>query len=120
MTRNLLNGWRLRQCGNCAAKITWMNADASEINTFQLVLKKPLIPWGPKPTVVVDSLAQPTQWGTRSWKVKGSEARSVSIFLFNRFWKYGQVEFDVLPGSGASFEYKAPLLPFLKGKIRES
>ncbi|MGO2540629.1 MAG: hypothetical protein ACTH8J_05740, partial [Specibacter sp.] len=55
---------------------------------FELTLRKPWLGWFPKPTVVIDGTAQPTQWGTRNWKVAGDV--EVSIFLYNRLWKFGE------------------------------
>lgn len=85
---------------------------------FQLTLRKPWLGVFPKPTVVVNGVAQPTQWGTRNWKVPGEDAASVTIFLFNRMWKFGEVKFVVEPGTSPSLVYSAPWLPFLQGKIQ--
>ncbi|MFQ4148354.1 hypothetical protein AAGW05_06605 [Arthrobacter sp. LAPM80] len=85
---------------------------------FQLTLRKPWLGWFPKPTVVVDDLAQPTQWGTRSWKVPGADTARVTVFLFNRLWKFGEVTFTVVPGESEPLEYVAPWLPFLRGRVR--
>lgn len=85
---------------------------------FELTLHKPWLGWFPKPTVVVDGVAQPTQWGTRNWKVPGAETVTVSIFLFNRIWKFGEADFTVEAGSAGSWRYSAPWLPFLPGKLR--
>ncbi|WP_104086374.1 hypothetical protein [Arthrobacter sp. GMC3] len=84
---------------------------------FQLTLHKPWLGWFPKPTVVVNGVAQPTQWGTRNWKVPGEGAATVTIFLFNRMWKFGEVTFVAEPGTSSSLVYSAPWLPFLPGKI---
>lgn len=93
-----------------------MNSDQSHIRTFHLTLHKPLLGLGPKPTVVVDGSAQPAQWGQRNWKVSGDGARTVTVFLFNRMWKYGEASFSVEPGEGQAFTYRPPLLPFGAGK----
>lgn len=83
---------------------------------FELTLRKPWLGWFPKPTVVIDGTAQPTQWGTRNWKVAGDV--EVSIFLYNRLWKFGEAGFSVAEGELASLVYTAPWLPFLPGKVR--
>ena len=85
---------------------------------FELTLRKPWLGWFPKPTVVVNGLAQPTQWGTRNWKVPGEGSATVTIFLFNRLWKFGEVAFEVEPGATAPLVYSAPWLPFGPGRIR--
>lgn len=85
---------------------------------FELTLRKPWLGWFPKPTVVVNGMAQPTQWGTRNWKVPGDGDVTVGIFLFNRMWKFGEAEFVVEPGNSGPFVYSAPWLPFLPGSVR--
>lgn len=95
-----------------------MNAHEHQKRTFQLTLHKPFLGLGPKPTVVVDGSAEPAQWGHRNWKVPGAGSRKVTVFLFNRWWKYGQAEFTVEPGEGQAFSYRPPMLPFLAGKVR--
>lgn len=84
---------------------------------FELTLRKPKAGWYPKPTVVVDGVAQPAQWGTRNWKVPGADTVHVQIFLFNRGWKFGAAEFWVAPGVPRSFHYRAPWLPYGPGSI---
>ena len=96
-----------------------MNPAAKEIRRFELTLRKPWPGWVPKPTVVVNGTAQPTQWGTRNWKVPGTDSVTVTIFLFNRMWRFGEVEFAVGPGDGQQFTYSAPWLPYGPGKIRQ-
>ncbi|PYI40209.1 hypothetical protein CVS30_01445 [Arthrobacter psychrolactophilus] len=90
----------------------------STTRRFELTLHKPWFGWFPKPTVVVDGVAQPSQWGTRNWKVPGTEPVTVSIFLFNRLWKFGEADFTVAAGGSGSWRYSAPWLPFLPGKLR--
>ncbi|MHA7270626.1 hypothetical protein [Arthrobacter sp. HLT1-20] len=85
---------------------------------FELTLHKPWLGWFPKPTVVVNGTAQPAQWGTRNWKVPGSGNAEVSVFLFNRLWKFGEADFVVEPGADVALVYSAPWLPFLPGKVR--
>lgn len=87
---------------------------------FQLTLRKPWHGLGPKPTVVVNGVGQPAQWGTRNWKVPGSGPVTVNIFLFNRLWKYGAVDFSVDGGEPEMLHYSAPWLPFGPGKIRSA
>lgn len=83
---------------------------------FELTLRKPWLGWFPKPTVVIDGLAQPTQWGTRNWKVAGDV--EVTVFLYNRLWKFGEASFTVREGSAEPLVYTAPWLPFLPGRVR--
>lgn len=106
-----------------------MNESPATTGRFELTLHEPRLRWHPKPTVVVDGVAQPAQWGTRSWKVPGTGTVTVRIFLFNRAWTFGEAEFTVEPvdpaaaaGSGAAgavpaFAYRAPLLPWGRGRL---
>lgn len=90
---------------------------------FELTLQKPRLGWYPRPTVVVDGVAQPAQWGTRHWKVPGSETVQISIFVFNRGWKFGEVDFAVEPvepleaGVARAFVYRAPWLLWGRGRL---
>jgi len=97
-----------------------VNSATNDIRRFQLTLRKPRLGWFPKPTVVVNGMAQPTQWGTRNWKVSGTDAAEVSIFLFNRLWKFGEVRFTVAPGTQTPLIYSAPRLPVGPGKLRNA
>lgn len=99
-----------------------MNESARTTGRFDLTLHKPRLRWHPKPTVVVDGVAQPAQWGTRSWKVPGTGTVTVRIFLFNRAWTFGEAEFTVAPVDPAAdavpaFAYRAPLLPWGRGRL---
>ena len=96
-----------------------MNPAPQEIRRFELTLRKPWLGWVPKPTVVVNGTAQPAQWGTRNWKVHGTDSVPVAVFLFNRLWRFGEVQFTVGPNDGQKFRYSAPWLPFGPGKVRE-
>lgn len=95
-----------------------MTPAAASTRRFELTLHKPLLGWFPKPTVVVNGQAQPTQWGTRNWKIPEGIPANVNIFLYNRMWKFGGVEFTVNAGDGQQFLYRAPWLPLGPGKIR--
>lgn len=85
---------------------------------FELILRKPWLGFFPKPTVVIDGVAQPTQWGTRNWKVAGDV--EVTVFLYNRMWKFGEASFTVEQGSTRALVYSAPWLPFLPGTVQVS
>lgn len=84
---------------------------------FEMTLSKPKLGWYPKPTVVVNGDAQPTQWGTRNWKVPGAGETTVTVFLYNRMWKFGEASFVVGTDDAGPFRYRAPWLPFLPGRI---
>ena len=51
---------------------------------------------GIRPTIVVEGRGQPTQWGTGTWQVSADAPTEVTVFLFNRLWKFGQAEITVI------------------------
>ncbi|MET4004412.1 MULTISPECIES: hypothetical protein [Arthrobacter] len=87
---------------------------------FEMTLSKPKLGWYPRPTVVVSGDAQPAQWGTRNWKVPEAQELTVTVFLFNRLWKYGEASFVLRPGADGPFYYRAPWLPFGQGRINNA
>ncbi|ROQ38634.1 hypothetical protein EDF46_2274 [Frondihabitans sp. PhB188] len=84
-------------------------ADAARI---ELTLTKPPVGWFPKPTVVVGGRGHPAQWGTGTWQVEPGAI--VGVYLFNRVWRFGAAEIAV---DGRPLRYRAPLLPFLRGRL---
>jgi hypothetical protein len=85
---------------------------------IELILRKPAIGWYPKPTVVFDGHGHPAQWGTGTWQIPVDGSTTVSVFLYNRVWKFGAAEVAVTAGGPARFVYRAPWLPFLPGSLR--
>ena len=71
-----------------------------------------------RPTLVIGERGQPTQWGVGTWQVPADRAVVIGVFLFNRVWRFGQAEFTLPPGGATSLVYRAPLLPFGRGKMR--
>lgn len=71
-----------------------------------------------KPTVVVAGRGHPAQWGLGTWQVPSDETVVVGVFLFNRLWRFGEAEFALEPDRPPSLVYRAPSLPFLRGRIR--
>lgn len=85
---------------------------------LELTLRKPrFVPYGPlKPTVVIDGRGQPGQWGTGTWQVAADAPTEISVFIFNRMWRFGHAASVVAPGQEA-LEYRAPALAFLDGEL---
>lgn len=80
-------------------------------------------PWfalyaGIRPTLVMGGLGQPAQWGTGTWRVPADETVVVSVYLYNRLWRFGRAEFALEPHHPPALVYRAPALPFLRGRIR--
>lgn len=95
-----------------------MNADATR--RIELLLHKPrfALYGGIRPTLVIGGRGQPTQWGIGTWQVPGDRTVTIGVFLFNRFWRFGSAEFTLRPEDAAALEYRAPVLPFLPGRLR--
>jgi hypothetical protein len=86
---------------------------------IELTLHKPWLALYPgvKPTLVIAGLGHPAQWGLGTWQVPSEETVVVGVFLFNRMWRFGQAEFALEPDHTPSLVYRAPVLPFLRGRI---
>ncbi|WP_323987694.1 hypothetical protein [Microbacterium plantarum] len=83
-----------------------------------LDLRRPvlhLIP-GVRPTIVIDGRGQPAQWGVGTWLVPADEAVEITVFLFNRLWRFGEARV-VLHPADTGLAYRAPLVPIGPGRI---
>ncbi|QAY60043.1 hypothetical protein ET475_08610 [Microbacterium protaetiae] len=87
---------------------------------IELTLRKPWFALyaGVRPTVVIAGRGHPVQWGVGTWQVPSDETVVIGAFLFNRLWHFGQAEFSVEPGDPLTLVYRAPALPFMRGRIR--
>lgn len=87
---------------------------------IELTLRKPWFAFyaGVRPTLVVEGRGQPVQWGLGTWQVRSDETVVIGVFLFNRVWRFGQAEFSLEPGDPPALVYRAPALPFLRGRLR--
>lgn len=70
-----------------------------------------------KPTLVIAGRGHPVQWGLGTWQVPSDQTVIIRVFLFNRLWRFGQAEFALEPAHAPSLVYRAPVLPFLRGRI---
>lgn len=97
-----------------------VNPDESAVRRIELTLRKPwfAIYAGVRPTIVIGGRGQPAQWGVGTWQVPADETVLVGVFLFNRMWRFGEAEFALAPGDRPALVYRAPVLPFLRGRIR--
>ena len=80
-------------------------------------------PWfalygGVRPTLVIEGRGQPVQWGLGTWQVAADRPVVLSVFLFNRMWRFGQAEVTLEPHDPPSLVYRAPALPFTRGRVR--
>lgn len=90
---------------------------------LELTLRKPLVSWRTKPTVVIDGRGQPAQWGVGTWQLPDNGGRAgasgvMRVFLFNRLWRFGAAVYIFDETPPAALVYTPPLLPFLPGKLR--
>jgi hypothetical protein len=70
-----------------------------------------------KPTLVMEGRGQPAQWGVGTWQVASDDSVVVRVYLYNRLWRFGQAEFVLEPHHTPALMYRAPALPFLRGRI---
>ncbi|MFB7251367.1 hypothetical protein [Microbacterium sp. NPDC056234] len=80
-------------------------------------------PWfalyvGIRPTLVIGGRGQPTQWGLGTWQVSSEDDVILGVFLFNRMWRFGQAVITLKPDEKGMLSYRAPALPFLRGRLR--
>lgn len=90
-----------------------------ETRRIELTMHKPWFALyaGVRPTLVMQGRGQPTQWGLGTWQVPSDETVTVGVVLFNRMWRFGQAEFTLDPAHAPALTYRAPVLPFLRGRI---
>lgn len=92
----------------------------NDTRRIELTLRKPWFALyaGIRPTLVIAGRGQPVQWGLGTWQVAADETVALSVFLFNRAWRFGQADIALEPADPPSLEYRAPALPFTRGRIR--
>ncbi|KAA9156402.1 hypothetical protein F6B41_02015 [Microbacterium lushaniae] len=96
-----------------------MSHEDETTRRIQLTLRKPWFALyaGVRPTLVIAGRGQPAQWGVGTWQVPADRPVTVGVYLFNRVWRFGQAEFSLDPADPPSLVYRAPALPFLRGRI---
>ncbi|KAF2413393.1 hypothetical protein B1729_10085 [Microbacterium sp. B35-04] len=96
-----------------------MSTTGTATRRIELTLHKPWFALYARirPTLVIAGRGQPAQWGLGTWQVPADQTVVVGVFLFNRMWRFGQAEFALEPGHPPALLYKAPALPFLRGRI---
>lgn len=89
----------------------------ADFERLELTLRKPWFGAFLKPTVVFNGRGQPAQWGTGTWQVSKDTPTEVSVFLYNRLWKFGEAEILLDPGAPTPLTYWAPVLPVGRGRL---
>ncbi len=54
-----------------------------------LDVRRPLVTWGARPTVTIDGVGHPAQWGSGTWAVAEDGSTEVGVYCFNRLWRFG-------------------------------
>jgi len=80
-----------------------------------LDLGRPAITWGARPTVVVDGVGHPAQWGTGTWAVDDDGSTELGVYCFNRLWRFGAASTAV--GDADAFVYRSGALPLGAGRL---
>ena len=94
----------------------------SSTRRIELTLHKPwfALYWRIRPTLVIEGRGQPAQWGDGTWQVPADETVRVGVYLFNRMWRFGRADTALEPQDPPAIVYRAPVLPFVPGRIRTS
>ena len=97
-----------------------MSDDERATRRVELTLHKPWFALyaGIRPTLVINGRGQPVQWGIGTWLLPAEEPVPIGVFLFNRMWRFGQAECTLETDHAAALSYRAPVLPFTRGRIR--
>ncbi|ROS73938.1 hypothetical protein EDF24_2945 [Curtobacterium sp. PhB130] len=85
----------------------------------ELRLVRPFLTWFARPTVTIDGVGHPAQWGDGTWAVPDAGGTVIGVYLYNRLWRFGAATV-VVPADGAAdaFEYRGGLLPVGPGRLR--
>jgi hypothetical protein len=80
--------------------------------------RPPLAPYfGLRPTIVIEGRAQPTQWGVGTWQLPADRDAEVGVFLYRFGATSGRASRTLRPTDAPALRYRAPWLPFLRGRI---
>ena len=96
---------------------SWLAVSMTDSERLELTLRRPWFGAFLKPTVVFDGRGQPAQWGTGTWLVPADSPTEVSVYLYNRLWKFGHGTIVVAPGAPTPLVYSAPVLPVGRGRL---
>lgn len=90
-----------------------------ESRRIELTLHRPWFALyaGIRPTLVIGGRGQPTQWGLGTWQVPADEPVVLGVYLFTRVWRFGQAEITLDPHDPPALVYRAPALPFGRGRL---
>ncbi|WES64609.1 hypothetical protein P0L94_00735 [Microbacter sp. GSS18] len=97
-----------------------MSESAERTRRIELTLTRPWFALyvGVRPTVVVAGRGNPVQWGVGTWQLPADHTATIGVYLFNRLWRFGQAEFALEAGDPPAITYRAPAMPFGRGRMR--
>lgn len=55
----------------------------------ELEITRPPLTWFARPTVTIDGVGHPAQWGTGTWAVPDDGGTEIGVYLYNRVWRFG-------------------------------
>lgn len=65
---------------------------------------------------MIDGRTEPAQWGVGTWLIAADRPVALTVFLFVAGIRFGSASYTVSPDD-ARVEYRAPVLPFLRGRL---
>jgi hypothetical protein len=85
----------------------------------ELRLRKPWFAWGARPTVSVDGVGHPAQWGSGTWVLPDDGNVEFAVVCVSRGRRFGAASVRVVAAEavGAVLEYRAGALPFGAGTL---
>lgn len=84
----------------------------------ELRITRPALTWFARPTVTIDGVGHPAQWGTGTWALPDDGSAVLGVYLYNRAWRFGAASRTVIADdAGARFEYRAGALPVGDGRL---
>lgn len=83
----------------------------------ELRITRPLLTWFARPTVTINGVGQPAQWGVGTWAVPDGGDTVIGVYCYNRMWRFGAASITVAP-TDQGYEYRAGVLPAGPGTLR--
>jgi hypothetical protein len=85
----------------------------------ELRIVRPVVTWWARPTVTIDGVGHPAQWGVGTWALPADGTARIGVYLFNRVWRFGAASVAVsADDAGSGLEYRAGVLPIGRGELR--
>ena len=81
----------------------------------ELRITRPPLTWFARPTVTIDGVGHPAQWGIGTWAVPDDGGTVIGVYLYNRAWRFGAATRTV--AGEAALVYRPGWLPFGSGRL---